>query len=285
MNKTSDYILFFAISFIGLFTFFSCNDDVDNKKQISFIANVNSKIIPDSCLKQKSDSIKSQMKEYENILVMYHILLIDNEFETRVDPAANFERQLTSILKDPNTFKYNFDSLSQRISIKKSKDGLIKTYSWDEYSGGTWHDMACYIQFKIAEDSVGLKKYDTDQETKYSEFTDVIIYQINEIEIDSATHYILFGWGTHGAGHKHATIKIGRIENNLFVFCDNIINNSDELVIEAARTEDLGLEFDSITHRITHNEFWNDHGFQRETGGRVTWELKKDKYVKISNKE
>lgn len=282
MNRLRLYfLLLITLTLIINFGLWSCSSQTDQTKTASTFSISNTDIVADTCLKQKSDSIKAQMLEYENLLVYYHILLWDNDFESRIDPAANFKRQFKSILKDASTFNYSFDSLSQRINIKKSKDGLIKTYSWDEYSGGTWHDMACYIQFKYDKDSIGLMQYDSDEEHRFSAFTDVIVYEINEIIIDNQTHYILFGWGTHGAGHKHCTVKIAKFQKNELVFCDSILGNSKELIVEAARTENLGLDFDSITNNIIHNEFWNDHGFMRETGKTVTWELKNGKYIKI----
>ncbi len=272
MSRLRLYFLrIISLALIISFGLWLCSSHVDQNKTISTSAIFNTDIIADTCLKEKSDSVKTQLKEYENTLVYFHILLSKSDYNSRIDPAANFERQLKSILKDQNTFKYKFDSLSQRINMKKSKDGLIRIYSWDEYSGGTWHDMACCIQYQYDKDSIGLIQYDSDEEGRLSEFPDVVIYRINEIIIDNQTHSILFGWGTHGAGHEHCIVEIAKFQENELIFCDSILGNSNEFIVEAARTENLGLEFDSITNNITHNDFWNDHGFIRETGKTVTW--------------
>lgn len=198
-----------------------------------------------------------------------------SDYEARDSIGRFFKPTIKGILTDSNTFHYSFDSLSKQIRIIKSTDNRLKIYSWDEMSGGSWHDMAVFAQFETSNGQIKVKQLDPDEEAMTVEFTDVVIYEIHPIIIDNKTHYLTIGWGTHGSGHHHVTAQIFRIEGENLVKCDTCVENHEALVVEAPRVNEINFQFNPETNEITHNEFaYNGNiGFYQPTGGIVTWKL------------
>ena len=164
-----------------------------------------------------------------------------------------FKEQLKKYLLLPITFNNKLDSLETLITIKQSPDKKIKFYSWDELSGGSWHEMNAFAQFKTAGNKVSSQQIDTDEEMKEGGYTDSKIVEVNEIKENGKVYYVTFGWGTHGSGNQHMIIQVFRIVGNKLRKCPAFHPNQRELVIEYPRWKKLGLEFDKQTNSISFN--------------------------------
>ena len=209
--------------------------------------------------------------------------MIQADYTARFDSLApSFKKRLSSSLLIKETLTYPFDSLSKGVRIVTSQDKLFRIYSWDEQSGGSWHNMAAFAQFASVDGTVNVKQLDSDKEIEYGTFTDVIIYEIHDIEINGQTYYLTIGWGTHGSGHHHSLAQIFGIEGNQLIKYSKGFASVDDLVIQAPRRHTINMTYDNKTGQLTYNEFaLNDAlGFYEPTGKTVTWELQQGVFVK-----
>ena len=122
---------------------------------------------------QKSESNFTDDYFTSNFEILYSV---DTEMAYCIAPIV--EERLVSDLADTTSFYNPFKKLSEYISIETSSDSLVKTYSWDRISGGSWHDNASYIQFKTKSGKIKYKRLDSGIERETGEPTDVIIYDI-----------------------------------------------------------------------------------------------------------
>ena len=224
---------------------------------------------------QKAES--ELISEYQNYR--------NSDYDIRFDSLrAKLKIQIENILCDYNSFDYPFDSLSNYVKIIKSNDNKVRMFSWDELTGGTWHDMAVIIQYKISNRKIKTQWIDSDISEEPAGITDDILYKIYDVDINKHPHYLCFGWGTYGAGHHHNSILIFSIENDSLKVCSDCIEKNYS-IIKAPRSKKIDMKFDKVENIISFNEFeYNDEsGFYIPTGKRVKLKLKTGKYRKYSD--
>lgn len=194
---------------------------------------------------------------------------------------AELKTHIASILSSSNSFEYPFDSLSNYVTIIKSNDNKLRIFSWDELTGGSWHDMAVIVQYKTSNQGVKIQWIDSDISEEAKGYTDAIQFEVHDVEINKKPHYLCFGWGTYGSGHHHNTILIFSLENDSLKVCQDCIEN-DYAVIQAPRSEKIHLEYNAMKKVISFNEFIIDHeiGFFYPTGRRLNLKLRNGKYEK-----
>jgi len=192
----------------------------------------------------------------------------------------SFKGRILSDLATKTSFDCKLDSLNTEIRIIQSEDKLLRVFSWDELSGGTWHDMASFAQFKTTTGNIHVRQLDTEREVELSTHTDVVINKIHQIKIGHKTHYLLIGWGTHGAGHHHMTAQIFSIVDEKLVKCTTCFESGEDLVVESARSYPPKITYNPATGEITHNEFveGENSGFLEPTGKVITLKLKNGKF-------
>jgi len=192
-----------------------------------------------------------------------------------------FKKRLKKELATGVGLDCRFDSLSKAMNIIQSKDHLLRIFSWDELSGGTWHDMASFAQYITSTGAIGARQLDTDREVELSEYTDVAISKIYMVILKNKTHYLTIGYGTHGAGHHHKTAQIFSIEEKKLVKCKDCFETGEDLVVESARSYESGLKYDPDTKQISYNEFTEgEGGFLEPTGKIITMKIENDKFVR-----
>jgi len=193
---------------------------------------------------------------------------------------AKLRFQVEKILSDPRSYEYRFDSLSNYIKLIRSKDGKVRIFSWDELTGGTWHDMAVIVQFRD-NNKINTQWIDSDISDEPNGLTDAIQFAIYDIQINEQPHYLCFGWGTYGSGHHHNSILIFSIENNSIKVCSTCIEE-EYVVILAPRTEKINLEYDNEKKIISFDEFSYDDemGYFKRTGEKVKLKFEKGKFHK-----
>ena len=205
------------------------------------------------------------------------------DYEIRFDSLRqNLRARVENLLSRPESFDHDFDSLSKHISLIKSGDGKVRIFSWDELTGGTWHDMAVMVQFKTSEEEIKTQWIDSDISEEPTGMTSAIQYEVNTLEINGKTHYLCFGWGTYGSGHHHHSILVFSIENDSLKVCSNCIEEKHSF-IQAPRSEKIDLKYNKPEKTISFNEFKYDEesGFSKATGQVVLLKLKNGKFVKV----
>ncbi len=210
-------------------------------------------------------------KSIDSLLSGTYGRLMQVDDEVRYDSMAPlFKKQLVNCISSPLSFNNTLDSLETLITIRQSPDKRIKFYSWDELTGGTWHEITVFAQFKGTGNKILYKQIDTDKEMEVGGFTDSEIYEVDEIREDQKVYYLTFGWGTHGNGNHHQIIQLFKIDGDSLTKCKVFNQREAELVIEYPRSEKLNLEFDKKTNTISFDEFIasEEEQFAQRTGKR-----------------
>lgn len=225
----------------------------------------------------------SQQNEYEAKLTSAYEQMMNADYSTRYDSLApSFKNTLKKVLLQSEAIGNPFDSISTKLKIVQSIDGKLRTFSWDEMTGGSWHDMEAIAQYVTPNKQVRVKQLDTDKEMELGGYTDAIIYKIHDIEINDITHYLTFGYGTHGSGNHHEIVQIFRIEENDLVKYNSCFAGMEELVIEASRGDKIDLLYDSTKHKISYNKFIANEETGRfyPTGEKFIWKLINGEFIK-----
>lgn len=188
------------------------------------------------------------------------------EFKERFAPA--FKNKFIEYLSSPAMFNNNLDSLETLIMIRQSPDRRIRFYSWDELTGGTWHEINSFVQYKGAGNKIMYTQLDTDKEAESGGFTDCEIYSVDEIKDGKQVYYLAFGWGSHGGGNQHQVIYLFKIEGNKLVKCKAFNQGETELILQYPRSGKLDLQFDKEKRSISFDEFKIREGelFAEKTG-------------------
>ncbi len=201
-----------------------------------------------------------------------------NHFDSLIQA---FKKRIKKDLVTQTAFNSRFDSLSKEMHINRSKDKLLRIFSWDERSGGTWHVMCSFAQFKTESGSIRTKELGTGREMELGQYTDVIIQHIYDITIKNKTHYLTIGWGTHGAGHHHSTAQVFSIEGEKLVKCKNCFEGRSDLVVVSGRSFNPTIKYDPLTQQLMYNEFFEDEGnYMTPTGKVIVLNLHDDQFKK-----
>jgi len=214
--------------------------------------------------------------EIDNELTADFKTMIDADYQLRSDSLAPlFKRQLQERLTNQITFGNSFDNLSKHLNIKTSADKKIKFYSWDDFTGGTWHIINCLAQFQSNRGKIIVQQISSSNEQETGGFTDSKIYEVHEISIGDITHYLTFAWGTHGSGNQHEIVQIFKISQDKLVKCNSCFANNKDLVIEYPRSEESKLHFIPETNEISYCEFTynGDLGYYISTGNTISLKL------------
>ena len=208
---------------------------------------------------------------------------VDSEIAFCMAPIL--EERLVSTLEDSASFNYPLEKLSEYVTIRTSEDNLVKTFSWDRISGGSWHDNASYVQFKTNTGKIKYQRLDSGDEPITGEPTDVIIYKIHTIEINNETYYLLLGYGTHGGGKHHMLARVYKILNENIVLCNFFSDEKKHLTIEANRTNSIDLNYNSESRELSYNYFNYDEsvGFYDSEEIKTVLVLKNKRFVQQNN--
>ena len=221
---------------------------------------------------------QTSAKSIDKILSDGFQQLKNSDYDERYDSLAPaFKNALKKYLSSPVILDSTLDTLETLITIRQSTDKKIKFYSWDELTGGTWHAINSFVQFKGTGNKVLYKQLDTDKEMEDGGYTDSEIYQVHEIKEGSETYYLTFGWGTHGSGGQHQVVYLFRIEGDQLIKCKSFMNGETQLAFEYSRSDKLNLEFDNKIKTLSFDEFVeNEEGeFARKSGNRKTLKFSK----------
>jgi hypothetical protein len=237
-------------------------------------------IISFSCFNQNA-----ALRKIDNELTDAFKKLISADYDSHLNDSlrASFKKRLIKQLADPLTFNNSLDSLAKYVTIRTSADKLLKFYSWDDRSGGTWHALNCIAQLKLSNEKILVKQLNSGDEPATGEFTDSNVYAINEIADGKTKYYLTFGWGTHGSGNQHEIIRVFTISANKLTECNSCFPGKKSLVIEYSRTAESKLTFNTKTNEISYNEFVSDDdsGFYTPTGKIIKLKWRDGKFLPL----
>lgn len=204
---------------------------------------------------------------------------VDTEIAGCMSPIL--EERLVLDLADSTEFNNSFKKLSKYVTIRTSNDSLVKTFSWDRISGGSWHDNASYAQFRTHNGKVKHQRLDSGNEWETGEPTSVLIYKINTIKIDGKTFYLFLGYGTYGGGKHHSLARVYTIEGDKMILCKSMFEEEDYLYVGANRMNEINLDYNSDLKELSYNHYNFDDsiGFYDGNKERKTFVLKNKKFI------
>jgi hypothetical protein len=219
---------------------------------------------------------KTEFQEIDIQLTNNFREMLSAETRFRYDSLSpSFKNQLYKYLANPITFKNEFDSLSKYLTIRTSPDKKIKFYSWDDYTGGTWHNIYCVAQFETDSGKIIVQQINSEREAELSEYTDSGIYAVFELNTETEKLYLTIASGTHGSGQHHQIVQIFRINGDTLLKCNSCFADNKDFVIEYPRSEKANLIFDPVNSTLHFNEFKFDEeiGFNKATGKTISLEF------------
>lgn len=217
-------------------------------------------------------------RSIDQILSTGYRQLVNAEYNKRYDSfAPAFKKNLIQYLSSPVTLNSTLDTLETLITIRQSPNKNVKFYSWDELTGGTWHEINSFVQFRSTGGKVQYRQLDTDKEMEDGGYTDSEIYEVHEINEGLVTYYLAFGWGTHGSGSQHQVVYLFKIDGDSLVKCKAFKEKETELVFEYPRSDKLNLEYDDVTKTLSFDDFVSNENeqFARKSGKRTKLQFSK----------
>jgi len=217
-----------------------------------------------------SSICQTSVQSIDKILSDSYRRLQSSDYDIRYDSLAPaFKKEIVKYLSLPLTLNNPLDSLATLITIRQSPDKRIKFYSWDELTGGTWHEINSFAQFKGSGNKILYMQLDTDKEYENGGYTDSEIYNVYEIREGKNVYYLTFGWGTHGNGGEHQIVYLFKIKGDKLIKC-NAFNGENELAFEYSRRDKLNLEFNKKNNTLSFDEFLEStkDQFAQKTGKR-----------------
>jgi hypothetical protein len=186
--------------------------------------------------------------EIEKSLISDYKNMITADYWNRFDSLAPaFKEKLKTILSDRRTYEFPFDTLKKYITIVTSADGKLRIFSWDERTGGSAHQMTGIAQFTPTARDEDIRIADLENDDEEGPIDDVIYYEIHDIQADSYTYYLTFGWGTFGGGTHFRMIRSFRIAGNKLDFSDRIFEykgtTCNEILLRAPRIDTIYLRY------------------------------------------
>lgn len=205
--------------------------------------------------------------------------LIFDDYEVALIKGDSFSKGLIHCLERSNSLKHSFDSLKTQIKITTSIDKQLRIFSWDTEMGGTWHNFVSYLQYKTGK----VQQLHSGFEMEKGGYTDVIYYKIKNFEHKKGRIYLLFGFGTHGAGHHHKIVRAFRKEGNSLIELEKVFDGEQHLVIVAPRRNNINVNFERTGLKIVFDEFVysEDIGFYEATEKKVTYAWNGNRFIRL----
>ena len=230
-----------------------------------------------------SSIVHAQNHAFDDTFISENFKLLNSvDTELAICMSPIIESRLVLDLKDSTSFYSPMKKLSKYVTIKTSEDSIVKTYSWDRINGGSWHDMASYVQFKTNSGLIKYQRLDSGNEYMTGEPTSVIIYDVFQIKTKNESFYLLLGWGTYGGGKQHALARVYKIKDDRIELCDSIFQGEKSIGVYANRVDNINLKFNPLSKKLSYfyYEFDSEMGFYKREQLNQTWLFKDGEFIK-----
>lgn len=178
------------------------------------------------------------------------------EWEVRDSLNTLLKKEMLDVLQTKAAGAYSFPLLSKKVGYKVSSNKKLRTFCWDEVSGGTWHTYGIVAQFKTQDGSYKTKLLSDGEEMRTGGFTDSAPLKIHLIERNSQTHYLIIGRGTHGGGDHHQVAQVFSIDGNELNRCEDCFKIEGKTVpyyyVQVRRVYEIEMRYDEDTKTLDH---------------------------------
>ncbi len=180
--------------------------------------------------------------------------------EARDTILNRFKKELVTLLNNSTTAT-PYDSLSKNVKIITSNDSKLRILSWDEYSGGSWHQYNAAYQFTTKDTTYAdiLKLKNDSPENPL--FTDVLYTNIEQLEKNK---YLVEGWGTHGGGIDFYTYRLLSFANGKLIDCNKCFNGKNQFIYKKQRNTKTKPQYTKETQTLTYIQWENKDNIPKE---------------------
>jgi hypothetical protein len=189
----------------------------------------------------------------------------DNQL--RFAKNAQMIKTLVNVLKQPNSFTYEFDSLKS-ISIMKSPDKSFRIFTWQvPVDGGTYRYFGT-IQLATADGKLKLYPLiddtdnfkDNNQLTTNKNWYGARYYEILPVVTPGKPkYYVLLGWKGHTAKVSRKVVEILSFDKERALFGKNVFDgpkastDRNRIVFEYSKLNSMTLTFDQGVNMIVYD--------------------------------
>ncbi|WP_420571462.1 hypothetical protein [Kordia sp.] len=225
---------------------------------------------------------QTDMKAEEaKVLSLLKQLRSKDENINREVVAIQFEKTLKTVLSKKESWNYRFPELRTYISVATSDDKKIRTFGWDSLTGGSWHALRSFIQFKFGDKIHVVSLQDEkpmDEEEGNNILADAVILEIYPF----GKGYLFEAYGTYGSGHHHKVLAYFELNQEALVRKAIFENDEVVYVFKIARKYKFDLLVNPEKATITHSEFLldADSGFFLPTGKKVVLTFDGKQFIK-----
>ena len=149
----------------------------------------------------------------------------------------NFQEKLLKYTKSSATLKYAFPSLGDLIIIATSEDGKLRTYSWDEESGGTMHDYSVVYQYQGADGKI-YSRVDKQNANEEDTAGGSFVYDIFTVNAKSEKIYALCTTFIGSTTDHYGSVGLNKIDGSELVDKIKLFKTTSGL------TDSIGFEYD-----------------------------------------
>ena len=221
-----------------------------------------------SCYSQNiNNSINLQQKE-EQLQRLYDSIANSNDDDLKIKLNQKIIKKWKTLLSQPGTFDYPFDSLD-KAGILKSPDGRLKLYNWNlPYEMGK-HDYFCFIQYRPTESNEQMLLFELEDNSENiekpeqkilsgNEWYGALYYKIIPIETRfNEVYYTLLAYDPNDYLTSKKIVDILHFENNKPVFGASVFKNqreiSNRLIFEYGQFASMMLKYDENKEMIVYD--------------------------------
>lgn len=162
---------------------------------------------------------QSKMMLFEDSLAAYgQVFMNDTIQENRTQANYSFIKTLVNSLKEKNSFQYNFDSLRNVISIKKSEDNKFRIFTWFTQNDDGSYRFFGAIQmnnpsklelYPLIDQTQEIEKTASvnDEALAPEKWYGAVYYQILPVLGVKDPYYILLGWKGKSLKANHKVVE------------------------------------------------------------------------------
>lgn len=207
-------------------------------------------------------------KEEKVMQSLYDSLANAENDDIKEDLNQTIIQKWDTILKDPASFAYPFDSLD-KAGILTSPDERIRIYNWNlPHEAGT-HTFFCFLQYKPekrSDSTLLFQLFDHSSDIKNpqeailtsNKWYGALYYRIIPIETRfDETYYTLLGYDPHDYLTNKKVIDVLRFRDNKPIFGASIFKNQREItnriIFEYGEFASMMLKYDEDKEMIVYD--------------------------------
>jgi len=199
-----------------------------------------------------------------------------------------FEKQLQKDLKSKLTYHHKLDSLSKRISIIRTNG--INFYSFDDMTGGSMRYQETYIQYKVPDGNIQVKKVDDEG----------LVTNAYPIKVNRVNYLLVISRSESSNSSGSANLRVFLLKGNKLIQTGDLFPRDNFEVKNAYLKKDNSLNgimtdkvfriykygevvtydmerlrFNTKTNIVSYDAFAFGKNGIYKTGKRIAWEFKK----------